>query len=321
MDRRDAAVGALVAVVERVAEQRAGRVEQAVVDAPTSRSPTLTSRRPPRPRGRRSPRGPRGRAAATSQCSPSGSATGLVGEPVDLVELERRRARPGRRSTRPLDAPRSTARRRRRRHGHRRNAAATPASTGMWRPVVWDRSPPVEREDRGGDVLGQDLALEQRALGVELAELVLGDAVVRGALGAPALGEDARAADDAVGVDAVDPDAVLAELGREQPDLVGLVGLGRAVGDVVRAGEQRVLADDVDDVAADPLVDHDPGRLARDEERAAGHHVVLEVPVVRRSSRAAACEIDRPALLTTRSTPPKASDGRARTPPRPAPRR
>ena len=26
---------------------------------------------------------------------------------------------------------------------HRRNAAATPASTGTWRPVVWERSPAV----------------------------------------------------------------------------------------------------------------------------------------------------------------------------------
>ena len=97
---------------------------------------------------------------------------------------------------------------------------------------------------------------------------------------APAAGEDARAADDAVGVDAVDPDAVLAELGGEQPDLVGLVGLGRAVGDVVRAGEDGVLAGDVDDVAAHALLDHAPRRrLAGDEERALGHHVVLEVPV------------------------------------------
>src|SRR6185312_5141581 len=41
-------------------------------------------------------------------------------------------------------------------------------------------------------------------------------------------------------------------------------------------------ADDVDEVTTHRLVDHDPGRLARDEERAAGHHVVLEVPVTDR---------------------------------------
>ena len=87
-------------------------------------------------------------------------------------------------------------------------------------------------------------------------------------------------AHDAVGVDPVDADAVLAELGGEQPHLVRLVGLGRAVGDVVRSGEHAVLAADVDDVAAHPLVDHHPCRLPGDEERALGHHVVLEVPVV-----------------------------------------
>src|SRR5206468_3872719 len=80
-----------------------------------------------------------------------------------------------------------------------------------------------------------------------------------GALGAPAPGEDPGAADHAVGVDAVDPDAVLAEFGGQQPHLVGLVGLGRAVRDVVRPGEQAVLAGDVDDVAAHRLVDQDPG--------------------------------------------------------------
>ncbi len=87
-------------------------------------------------------------------------------------------------------------------------------------------------------------------------------------------------AHDAVGVHAVDPDAVLAELGGEQPHLVGLVGLGRAVGDVVRAGEDRVLRGDVDDVAAHALVDHRLGRGPGDQEGALGHHVVLQVPVL-----------------------------------------
>ena len=142
--------------------------------------------------------------------------------------------------------------------------------------------------DGVGDVLGEHLALEQRPLGVERAELVLGDAVDGGALGAPAAGEDAAAADDAVGVDAVDPDAVLAELGGEQPDLVGLVGLGRAVGDVVRARRRRRSSSDVDDVAAESLVDHRLGRGLGDEEAALGHHVVLDGPSRPRWSRAAA---------------------------------
>ena len=214
-----------------------------------------------------------------SQWRPSGSRTGSFGkrwtsvssssfgaDPADHHPAARRAEVDGR------DEP----------AGHRRKAAATPASTGMCSPVVWLRSPPVRAKTAAATCSGQDLALEQRPLGVELAELVLRDAVGPGPVGAPALGEDPRAADDAVRVDAVDPDPVLAELGGEQPDLVGLVGLGRAVGDVVRAGEERVLADDVDEVAAHRLVDQDPRRLARDEERAAGHDVVLEVPVADR---------------------------------------
>ena len=116
--------------------------------------------------------------------------------------------------TRPLDAPRSTAASDRRPCAHRRNAAATPESTGMCRPVVCDRSPAGQREHGVGDVLGQHLALEQGALGVVGAELLLRHAVDGGALGAPAAGEDAGAADHAVGVDAVDPDAVRARARR-----------------------------------------------------------------------------------------------------------
>ena len=97
---------------------------------------------------------------------------------------------------------------------------------------------------------------------VELAELVLGDTVGPRPVGAPALGEDPGPAHDPVRVDPVHADPELAELGREQPDLVGLIGLGCAVGDVVRAGEERVLAHDVDEVAAHRLVDQDPRRLA-----------------------------------------------------------
>jgi len=90
---------------------------------------------------------------------------------------------------------------------------------------------------------------------------------------------------DAIRVDAVDADAVAAELGGEQSDLVGLVGLRRAVGHVVRPGEQTVLAGDVDNVAASTLRPHDPGRLAGHQERAARHDVVLHVPVPASSSR------------------------------------
>ncbi len=130
-------------------------------------------------------------------------------------------------------------------------------------------------------MLGQDFALEQGPPGVVRAELVLGYPVDRGPLGTPAAGEDAGAADHAVGVDPVDPDAMLAELGGEQAHLVRLVGLGGAVGHVVRPGEHRVLAAHVHDVAAHPLGHHDPGRLAGDQEGASRHHVVLHVPVGR----------------------------------------
>src|SRR3954468_10909302 len=121
-------------------------------------------------------------------------------------------------------------------------------------------------EDRRSDVLRQDLALEQRSLRVELTELVLGDTVGPGAIRSPPLGEDARAAHHAVRIHAVDAYPVLAELGGEQSDLVRLVGLGRSVRDIVRAGEEGVLADDIDEVAAHRLVDEDARRLARDEE-------------------------------------------------------
>ena len=59
-----------------------------------------------------------------------------------------------------------------------------------------------------------------------------------------------------------------------------LVGLGGRIGDVVGPGEHGVLRGDVDDVPAHGLVDHHPRRLAGDEERAPGHHVVLQVPVL-----------------------------------------
>ena len=90
----------------------------------------------------------------------------------------------------------------------RKKAAATPASTGMCSPVVERRVTPGQREHGVRDVLGQHLLLEQRALRVIGAELLLGHAVDGGPLRSPAAGEDAGTADDAVRVDPVDPDAV-----------------------------------------------------------------------------------------------------------------
>ena len=72
---------------------------------------------------------------------------------------------------------------------------------------------------------------------------------------------------------------MLPELRGEQANLVGLIGLGGAVRQVVRTGEQRVLRGDVDDVAAEVLFDHHArGRLG-DQEAALGHDIVLDVPV------------------------------------------
>ena len=95
------------------------------------------------------------------------------------------------------------------------------------------------------------------------------------------------------------------QLGGQEPHLMRLAGLGRAVGEVVGPGHDGVLADDVEDVPAGPLGDHGRGGVLGHEEGAPGHHVVLQVPVLARWSRASALEIDRPALLTTMSTPPK----------------
>src|SRR6201991_3679465 len=67
-----------------------------------------------------------------------------------------------------------------------------------------------EHDDRGSDVLGQDLPLQQGPLRVELAELLLRHAVHSGALRTPAARKDPRAADDTVRVHPVDLDAVLA---------------------------------------------------------------------------------------------------------------
>src|SRR6478609_9659981 len=105
--------------------------------------------------------------------------------------------------------------------------------------VDGDVQPGGLREVTGGervhgvaDVVGQDLLAEQGALGVVGAEVFFLDAVDGGAGGAPAGGEDPGPADHPVRVDPVDPDPVLTEFRGEQPDLVGLVGLGGGVGDV-----------------------------------------------------------------------------------------
>ena len=64
----------------------------------------------------------------------------IVREPMDLGQLELTRAYP---TNHDAPARRTEVDGRDEPAGHLRKAAATPASTGMWSPVVWLRSPPV----------------------------------------------------------------------------------------------------------------------------------------------------------------------------------
>ena len=164
-------------------------------------------------------------SAGRSQCRPSPRSTGPF-ENRATVSISRVSGPTRPTTTRPLEAPRSTAatvtvmgrQRSSRRCG----------DTGVDRHVQSGGVGEVgaaEHEDGVRDVLGQHLALEDGPLGIERSEVLLLHAVDRRALRAPAAGEDAGALDHAVGVHAVHLDAVLAELGGEQPDLVRLVGL------------------------------------------------------------------------------------------------
>src|SRR5665213_1808784 len=102
----------------------------------------------------------------------------------------------------------------------------------------------------------QHFALQDRALRVERAKLFFRDAVHSRSLRTPTARKDARPTHNTIWIDAVDPDPELTELGREQPHLMRLVGFGCAIRDVVRTSEHRVLAGDVDDVAATTLCLH-----------------------------------------------------------------
>jgi hypothetical protein len=205
--------GAVVAVVHRVADEPAVGVEQAVVHPPRVDAERVHPARCPQ-------------AVPDSLVErlnvPAQRAVGPdrdVGEPVQLGERDLLRRNPA-----EHDPAAGGAQIDGRDGGHqRRNAAATPASTGMCRPVVRGQLVGGQHEHRGRHVLGQHLQSQQRSLGVERAQFGLRHAVHRRALGAPTPREDAGAAHHPVRVDAVDPDAVPAELGGEQPDLMGLV--------------------------------------------------------------------------------------------------
>src|SRR5580693_5778190 len=200
--------------------------------------PTLSSG-PARPAARRPSRMPRYRRR-TSQCRVPPAKTGTFGNrPASVTCSRPPSSRPT--TTRPPDAPRSAA------------------ATAM---AVIAGTPPPPRRQPG--CAGRSWPAGPPR--VERAEFLLGHAVDGRPLRAPAAGEDSGAADDTVRIDAVDPDAELAELGGQQPDLVRLICLGRAVGDVGRAGRDGILAADVDDVAAHALRGHNAHGLPGDQE-------------------------------------------------------
>jgi len=128
----------------------------------------------------------------------------------------------------------------------------------------------AEYEHRRSDVLGEHLTLQQGPIRVVLAKTVFVDAVDRSTLGAPTASENTGPANNAIGVDSVHTYAVLAQLGGEQPHLVSLIRFGRSIRDVVRTSEDRVLADDVDNVAPIPwrTITLVAARLTRNDPRA-----------------------------------------------------
>ena len=138
VDLLDRRLAARVAVGVRVAPQRAVRVEQAVVDAPGVDGQTGQHVGLPH------------RAAQAGDdvlVEPEdvpvhavGQPDRAVAEPVDLGQLEGVGPDPAEHDP---PAGRPEVDRGERSSTHRRNAAATPESTGTCRPVVCDRSPPV----------------------------------------------------------------------------------------------------------------------------------------------------------------------------------
>src|SRR6476646_9281324 len=161
------------------------------------------------------------KSPTTSQCRPVVSRTGsLVKRWTSSKNSCPDPTRPS--ITRPLEAPMSTAATTAGPALIARSSQERRSHSGVDRDVQAGCECEVatgEDEHCGRNVLGEDLALEQRALGVVGTELFHGDAVHGCTLRAPALGEDAGAAHDAVGVHSVHPDPVAAELGGEQSHL------------------------------------------------------------------------------------------------------
>ena len=129
--------------------------------AARSRSPTCRPRSPARSPPVARPAAPRpvrisATIASMSQCRPSARATGPFGKrwtssssmlPAPIAPDDHAPA--GRAEVDGGERPR----------GHRRNAAATPASTGMCSPVVWLRSPPVRAKTAAATCSGRTSCL------------------------------------------------------------------------------------------------------------------------------------------------------------------
>ena len=193
MDRSDRRRRPVIAVVERLAQQAPRLIEQTMIDAPRVD-----------PDADQGLAGPADLAQAAQDLpveaedvpvEPVRGSNRVVREAADLGQLEDVAARPGRPSP-----DRSTRRDRRPRRargspeeGRRHTRIDGDVQTGRLAQVAAGQG-----EDGGRDMLGQDLVLEQRALRVELPELVFGDPVGPRPVGPPTLGEDPRAADDAV---------------------------------------------------------------------------------------------------------------------------
>ncbi len=134
-DPRQDAVGAPVAVVHRVAQQRTAGVEQPVVHRPGVHTDAGNRTGGPQPFQH---------TAVERQDVPvqgAAEAYRLVREPVDLGDVECAAA--GATADDPAARRTEVDRGDGDVGGHRRKAAATPASTGTLSPVVCDRSPPV----------------------------------------------------------------------------------------------------------------------------------------------------------------------------------
>ena len=149
MDRVDRGRRPPVTVVVWIAEQAPGLVHQAEVHAPRVDPDAGQAVCP----GRLAQ--PAEHLAVEPQDVPVEAVRepdGLVREAMDLAQLELVRRDPP--DHHPA-ARRAEVDGRDEPGGHRRKAAATPASTGMWSPVVWLRSPPVRAKTAAATCSGR----------------------------------------------------------------------------------------------------------------------------------------------------------------------